>query len=222
MQSTVSATRGSPPADSLQSSYWNRAHLTSHIRQMPIVNQIQTGLGRSARILELGCGIISPGDPRIGRDELFIGVDISKVALDESKSNFSEGRFIVASGARMPFKSASFDTVVSFETLSILGRDFSSAISEMIRVSGRRVVFTLGHEDYFTKELGTCHEFNYGKIGKYNGNMDVVLLNEDSIHRLLRDMGERNYSVKLFNAMEWYGAHEDSTEKSHILVEIRR
>jgi SAM-dependent methyltransferase len=83
-------------------------------------------------ILVVGCG---------GADEMSmvsdgmraIGIDISLIAIEQSRSGFPRHSYLVADAVRLPFASAQFRTIVCSEVIEHI-RDSGSALAEFHRL----------------------------------------------------------------------------------------
>ncbi|HLI81085.1 MAG TPA: class I SAM-dependent methyltransferase [Candidatus Binataceae bacterium] len=92
----------------------------------------------------IGDGLYSIISPHAGS---FIGVDLSKAAVTRAVASRSRLKGLVADVRRLPFKSASFDFILSNSTLDHFQRahDIDDALAELNRVlcSGGELVITM-------------------------------------------------------------------------------
>jgi SAM-dependent methyltransferase len=96
--------------------------------------------------LDLGCG-----EGRVSRDlaELghrVTGVDVSPILVDAAREAHSDGRYVVADAAHLPFDDGVFDLVVAYNVLMDVD-DLPGAVREAARVlaSGGRLVLAITH-----------------------------------------------------------------------------
>jgi SAM-dependent methyltransferase len=98
----------------------------------PLVRQATAGL-RTARILDCGCGTGSNA-AWLGRFGRAYGFDLSETGLLLGRDD-GRSRLVRASVAAVPFRTAAFDLVTSFDVLySLDERDERAALGEMYRL----------------------------------------------------------------------------------------
>jgi SAM-dependent methyltransferase len=116
------------------------------------------------RVLEIGCGVGEFTRLLAERGATVTGADISRVAVDQARREvaaFPSATALVADICALPFASASFDLVVSLETIEH-SPDPRSALAELVRVTkpgGRLIV--------------SCPNY-HGFIGLYRVAMRIV------------------------------------------------
>ncbi len=94
------------------------------------------------KILDVGCGKLSNfASFCVGGN--YVGIDVSRAAIEGAKDNFPGHRFVIADAVRLPFRDNSFDTVICMDTLPILGNDARPALKELVRVSGDFIAFSI-------------------------------------------------------------------------------
>ena len=93
-------------------------------------------LSYKAKVLDMGCGagyytseILKKKFPKLN----ITGIDISKNAINQAKKNYKDVVFKVGSAYKLPFKKASFDTVILNCTLEHLEKP-QKALQEVRRV----------------------------------------------------------------------------------------
>jgi ubiquinone/menaquinone biosynthesis C-methylase UbiE len=90
----------------------------------------------SGRIIDVGCGLGYLSQVFVS----YIGIDVDKEALIIAKKNTGK-EFVVASALALPFRSNSFDTCISYDSIEHV-EETDRAIAEMRRV-GRKLVLSL-------------------------------------------------------------------------------
>jgi SAM-dependent methyltransferase len=105
------------------------------------------------RILDVGCG-----DGRLsqtirqGRECFLVGLDLSMTGLRRLS-----GTKCCASAAKLPFKSRSFDLVVSTEMLEHLPEEiYTQVLREMSRVAKQAILITVPNEENLDENLAHC------------------------------------------------------------------
>lgn len=95
-------------------------------------NDVLPSAGR--RTLEIGCGEGRVTRDLAARGHRVVAVDISPTLLHHAAAADSRAAFALADGAALPFSSASFDVVVSYNSLQVVG-DMAATVSEAARVT---------------------------------------------------------------------------------------
>jgi hypothetical protein len=128
------------------------------------------GLPPGARVLEVGGGP-GPLESFLPEYELFV----SDIAGEH------EGRYLIASGAALPFDDETFDAVVTLDTLEHVPAEFRKAfLAELLRVSGDLVVLSAPFAD---KDLELAEEaLNQFIRARFQG--DFPTLDEHAMHGL--------------------------------------
>ncbi len=110
------------------------------------------------------------------------GIDAEVVGLDVERTDMAtEGvKFIVGDGDYMPFKSSSFDMVISFDTIHLLKNP--GEIERVIKDGGFALISTHCNERNFkeraqrVKSLFDLKELKEGLVGDPNDEMSYVVL----------------------------------------------
>jgi SAM-dependent methyltransferase len=215
--------------------YWNEVWSLDPLgNHMPLLtHHLNLQISRGKKVLEVGCGPMhttkaywvlddsdDPKRPKI-RDKVFVGVDISSVALECASKNFPKGQYIKASATSLPFDSNSFDIVSSFDTLSALGADATKAFTEFVRVAKEGIVLSVTHSDYYIRRENApvTGEFEYGTLVNYK-NMTNAGFTKLSLFGLIRKYSRDklpNVQVKVWKESELIRMYlpnmfDDSTE----------
>lgn len=95
------------------------------------------------KILDVGCGI---GYLSTLFDN-YVGVDVNKKAVDMAKKN-TDGEYIIASAANLPFCNGAFDTCVSYDFIEHT-KDVKRVLAEMRRVSEKVVISCVDFSSYY-------------------------------------------------------------------------
>ena len=149
-------------------------------------------------ILDIGCGNSHNNIPEIA--DYFVGVDISETALRLS-NKCRRSDFVLASAADLPFKNGSFDSVISIETLTLLGSNAYRAIEEMNRLAKSAVTFTVTHTDILNMGDTPNTRLEYGTL--FHGDeLDIITFTEDDIGLLLTKLRLKPKKVRVLNESE--------------------
>jgi ubiquinone/menaquinone biosynthesis C-methylase UbiE len=92
-----------------------------------------TGIGPSARVLDLGAGSGRIGIAFVDANDSYVGVDLSLSMLQQFRLRSSAACLIQADGGRLPFADASFDVVMLMQVLSGT-HNWRNLLSETVRV----------------------------------------------------------------------------------------
>ncbi len=139
-------------------------------------------LGKSDRVLELGCGF-GRSLPTLCQAALHVtAVDISREMINAAKESCREKNigFHVSPSEALPFQDDSFDAVVCFAAFDAMYQ--SEALLEMNRVcrSGARVLLTGKNDDYFDDDAAAlAAEKGARAKGHPNYFTDVRMLMEN-------------------------------------------
>lgn len=157
-------------------------------------------------VLDVGCGnseySLIPDEAK-----MFIGVDISGVALRKMQRVFNRGCLLQASALALPLGNNVVDYSVCFEALSLFGERCSVALAEMARVSREGLLFTVSHPDH---KLALSHlsyqDLPVGKLFTGTG-VSVTTFTESEISALVTSLGMRleTLAVLTFNQVMNYG-----------------
>jgi SAM-dependent methyltransferase len=166
-------------------SYW-RFHRGRFLELIPQAGRLT---------LDIGCG-----EGRVTRDlkELghrVVGVDASETMIAAACEADSEGEYIVADAARLPFTDGHADLVVSFMSLMDVD-DMAGATREFTRVlePGGRLALAVIHP------MNSAHE--YDREGKHP--TDWLVLTESYFERrVYRDEIERDGLRMVFESRHW-------------------
>lgn len=103
-----------------------------------------TGLGPSARVLDLGAGSGRIGRVFVEASDAYIGVDFSLPMLREFRARNSAACLIQADGGQLPFPAASFDLVMLLQVLSGT-HNWRDLLNETVRVVAPGGSVVVGH-----------------------------------------------------------------------------
>ena len=103
-----------------------------------------TGLGRSARVLDLGAGSGRIGRAFVEANDAYVGVDFSLAMLREFRARNSAACLIQADGGRLPFPDASFDLVMLMQVLNGT-HNWRDMLNETVRVVAPGGSVVVGH-----------------------------------------------------------------------------
>jgi ubiquinone/menaquinone biosynthesis C-methylase UbiE len=166
--------------------YLEKSFLKSAIRNLKIGSALDVACGTGRLTRELAdCGI-----------EEITGTDISEEMMDVARQYCSDGRvkvdFRKGDATQLPFKANEFDLVISYRFLDHLPAEAKKkAITELIRVSNKFLVFTMANLNPWTRfawKLRRILNKNY-----YEGN----LVDEKDVIGLLKDHNVRILKRKL-------------------------
>ncbi len=97
---------------------WAEAHWTKHYEWCDdYLNILAARVGKGGKILDIGCG--SGEDSKFFADKgiTMVGIDFSNKMIEEAKTRFPKGKFLVMDMQNMDFPSSSFDGVVAKHSL---------------------------------------------------------------------------------------------------------
>lgn len=141
-------------------------------------------------VLDIGCGNLAyfPFSIRVSK---FVGIDISHKSLKSAKIKSPKGKVVAATATSLPFLDNSFDFVVSIDTLTLLGSEVYKAISEMKRVTKKKIIFNVTHDELArTGILGKkSKEREDYVLYKESSNLEKAVFTEEGIERLVRRLG---------------------------------
>jgi SAM-dependent methyltransferase len=125
------------------------------------------------RVLDVGCGT-GYGTAELAKHASeAVGVDVSPDAIDYASEHFRSARFVLSGAADLPFPSASFDVVTSFELIEHLS-EWRGLLSQARRVLHPGGVFVVSTPNklYYAEARGLAgpnpfheHEFEYSEFG---------------------------------------------------------
>lgn len=139
-----------------------------HFNRYQFARQFVTG----KRVLDAACGS-GYGSAVLARDADFVaGIDISEESIAYAKENYSGARteFQVGSIDNLPYDDASFDVVVSFETLEHVSetvqKKFLCEIKRVLTEDGILVMSTPNHSVYSKRGANEFHvkELKYAEF----------------------------------------------------------
>ena len=103
-----------------------------------------TGLGASARVLDLGAGSGRFGRVFVDAKDTYVGVDFSLEMLREFRARNSAACLIQADGGQLPFPDASFELVMLMQVLSGT-HNWRDMLNETVRVVAPGGFVVVGH-----------------------------------------------------------------------------
>ncbi len=108
------------------------------------VNLVRRNLRPADRLLDVGCatGTLLGLLKQKGLDVDYTGADLSPTLVSRASERYPSTAFEVADITRLPFPDNCFDLAVSKDTVALCG-DHQRAISELMRVSRRTVIFNM-------------------------------------------------------------------------------
>jgi SAM-dependent methyltransferase len=148
------------------------------------------------RVLDVACGE-GYGSALMARSALSVtGVDIAPAAIAHARKAYaSRGNveFVESSCTKLPFDSASFDCVVSFETLEHIAEqaEFVAEVRRVLKPDGVFIVSTPNKTEYSDKR-GYANEFHVKEL--YRDEFDSLLAAQFA-HR--RWLSQRNAFVSV-------------------------
>jgi SAM-dependent methyltransferase len=119
----------------------------------------------TGRVLVVGCGDLKASH-YLEKTTEYVGIDISTVALSVAKIHNPGAKLEQADACNLPFPDASFDSIVSTNTLPLLGERFEEALSEARRVLkvGGKIMFDVVHADWFVNDGAPCIPLGNGVL----------------------------------------------------------
>ncbi|MBS3169919.1 class I SAM-dependent methyltransferase [Candidatus Woesearchaeota archaeon] len=157
-------------------------------------------------VLDVGCGN-SEYSSIPDNTKMFIGVDISGVALRKIKRESTRGGLLQASALALPLGDNVVDYSVCFEALPLFGEHCGVALAEMARVSREGLLFTVSHPDH-KLALGnhSPRDLPFGKL--FTGTaVSVTAFTESEISTLVTSLGMHleTLAIYTFNQVMNYG-----------------
>ena len=144
------------------------------------------GLVSGARVLDLACGEGYGSDLLADHAAHVSGVDISPEAVDHARRRYARDNleFAVGSAADIPWDDASFDRVVSFETLEHLSqqREMLAEFRRVLRPDGLLVISSPDRAVY-SDQVGYQNEFHVREL--YRDELMELLAEQFPAVRLL-------------------------------------
>lgn len=108
--------------------------------------------GRADSVLDIGCGYGWTIARLAGKVPNLVGIDLDAEALASAKANYPSIRFVLQTGAALPFDAASFDSVILSDVIEHVGDpNKQPVIDEAWRVlkPGGQFVFTAPYAGLF-------------------------------------------------------------------------
>jgi 2-polyprenyl-3-methyl-5-hydroxy-6-metoxy-1,4-benzoquinol methylase len=129
---------------------WNTEHLEHHrpdhpslVRAAEVLRLIRELPVRQPSILEVGCanGWFSEELARIGA---VTGIDIADASIKQAQARVPQGTFLAGDFVSMPLELASFDVIVTLETIASISNQpaFLSRIHSLLKSGGYLVLST--------------------------------------------------------------------------------
>lgn len=175
------------------------------LRYDPIVKALKAISKKSKKlsVLEIGSGSI--GITRFYKGEV-VGIDI-----EEEKYNHPRLKFLKASATLLPFKSSSFDVVISIDTLEHLSRkEQVKMVQEAFRVAKKHVLMTypVGFNKYHEKIIKTWKKSHLTKSleehlkgGTAQGN-EIQMALKGKKYKMVSEYGTHPALAYYFNYLE--------------------
>lgn len=183
------------------SQYWNGEWRNDPQGPIGLQGTQYIPIGRivGKEVLEVGCGA-SQVISALSRKG-YTGLDISKVSLELlRKGSRGNLKLAVGNASALPFRDKSFDTVIAMETMTLLGRDFHNALSEMIRVSRDCVIFSVSHLEIAQEVTGEKGEkLEQGGVILPGPAYYNIVFNEDELYSLLAGKGILPINLHVFS-----------------------
>jgi SAM-dependent methyltransferase len=174
--------------------YWDESWLNSPSDN---INSIMQSMLRQddiakERVLDVGCGSLD--FTAFSSAKKFIGLDISIEALMLAKA--FDRNLVLGTAENLPFRSNSFDLVISTDTITVLGRDYYKGLEEIVRVAKKEIVFNVAHLDQ-TRRMKMADrdselrlsDFGFAVILEAPNLPDRAYFNEKGIDLLLNGLG---------------------------------
>ncbi len=98
-----------------------------------MLNHLQAGAGREARLLEVGTGTGRIGVPLMARGANLFGCDLSGKMLARQQAKWPAARLALADATALPYGAAQFDGVLTIHVLHLIG-NWRGALLEIRRV----------------------------------------------------------------------------------------
>ncbi len=111
------------------------------------LDRVTEGLGRRAKVLDLGCGAAVPYTAHLSERFDVVGVDISHGQLSLARRLVPRATFLLADMCSLAFKPASFDSIVALYSIIHVPRGEHEALLRRLRVflrPGGRLLAVLG------------------------------------------------------------------------------
>ncbi|CAN5317039.1 hypothetical protein BH11PSE11_BH11PSE11_38000 [soil metagenome] len=155
-----------------------------HWHRYALVRQLAAGCA----VLDVACGEGYGSSLVAEAGQTVVGVDISEQAVGHARSRYGHQKnlqFIVASCDRMPFEDASFDLVVSFETIEHIHtqNEFVAEITRVLRPDGLLI-------------MSSPNKRLYSDAHDYHNEFHVRELYRDELEELLKPA---------FPHISWFG-----------------
>ena len=147
------------------------------------------------KVLDYGCGSGYGTYRMSGESESIIGIDIAEDAVAYAKSHYQADNLQFrqvepAESSPLPFKDASFDTVLSFQVIEHV-HDVSQYLAEIARVLRSGGVFICATPDRSTRLLPGQKPWNMWHVVEYDvGGLEKVLSGHFPTIEMLRMGGE--------------------------------
>ncbi len=112
---------------------------------------VQLGLGRSHRVLDIGCGTGLASIPLIVNGFEVVGIDASPAMLAKARAAYPQARWVAGRAEALPFEDDSFDLVISAQAFHQVDR--GAAMEALVRVLRPGGIAALWWKHLFTTDL---------------------------------------------------------------------
>jgi len=111
-------------------------------------------------VLDVGCGEAIPlyAISQQRKADKIVGIDLDARRVQLAYQKMQSGKFLVSNAQTLPFRSQSFDLLLSLETLEHVGYP-ERALTEYARVTRRYVLLSVPHEPWW--RLGNLARLKY-------------------------------------------------------------
>jgi SAM-dependent methyltransferase len=156
-----------------------RQHLL-YLRHEFAYDYVAGELGRSGRVIEVGCGAGYGSTRLCGHASRFVGLDVDSEVIAHAKSaNVSvAAEFRVYDGVRIPFGDASFDAAVSFQVVEHVSDDVGY-VAEIARVLAPGGILYLTTPNRLTRVDPGRKPWNRYHLREYTPTELAALLNRE-------------------------------------------
>lgn len=164
-----------------------------------ISRQVMGGLTQGGLLLDIGCGTGLFIERYLGSGNEAVGIDISRGMIARARTRCPESEFLVGTAELLPFRTNTFDAVVSLLAFSYLQHPEAviKDVYRILRPGGKFALCTLG-KNVLTSVVPALYwlgeKMELRKIGV--GDFDERYYTEEEMHRLLSSAGFTDLSVK--------------------------